>query len=482
MRRAPSLALHPASLPPGTVVGPWRLVAWAGRGVHGAVYRAERVGDERATPVALKLALLPRDPRFAREAELLSRLHHPGVPRLWEHGEWQHPAGTLHPYLIMEWIEGMPLYDWARQHNPTSQQVLRLLALLARALQALHAQGIIHRDVKGDNMLVSPTGSRAVLTDFGSGHYPGASTLTQDTLPPGTPAYRSPEAWLFSLRFTHDRLARYSAGPADDLFSLGVTAYRLVTGEYPQLPEPWKDETGTWHLGDMAFPPPLSLNPRLEPHLSALILRMLSARPEQRGSAAELAEALEQAAERSLPEGTQPIFAGETWPPSAGAREEATAERLRSQTHARRWRPRLAMAAAGLMLAVWAWWSTPEKRMEQPSAVRQEAGGAHLEDGGTVGLGDAASTTSTVISPDSPVRGSLAEDTLPEPLPGQLRPDAKGQCPLKRQVALNGGCWVRLKLEREECEALRGYLFKDTCHVPILAPRRHPTSSPASEP
>jgi hypothetical protein len=68
-----SPSLHPALLPPGTPIGPWRVVDWAGKGVHGAVYRAVRIGQEHLPPVALKLALLPEDPRFARERELLSR-------------------------------------------------------------------------------------------------------------------------------------------------------------------------------------------------------------------------------------------------------------------------------------------------------------------------------------------------------------------------------------------------------------------------
>jgi serine/threonine protein kinase len=75
------------------------VVEWAGRGVHGAVYRAVRVGEEQALPVALKLAVLPRDPRFAREVELLSRQHHPNIPHLIDTGDWQHPGGTLHPYI-----------------------------------------------------------------------------------------------------------------------------------------------------------------------------------------------------------------------------------------------------------------------------------------------------------------------------------------------------------------------------------------------
>ncbi|WP_420718290.1 serine/threonine-protein kinase [Pyxidicoccus sp. MSG2] len=171
-----------------------------GRGAYGAVYRA--IGTERARSpvVALKLALHPRDGRFAREVELLSRIRHPNVPRLVGHGEWRDPAGTAYPYLAMEWVEGTSLYDWAREHRPSSRQVLSRLASLARALEATLAVGGVHRDVKGDNILVRKADGQVFLTDFGSGHYAGATTLTWPPFPPGTPAYRSPGAWRTVMR------------------------------------------------------------------------------------------------------------------------------------------------------------------------------------------------------------------------------------------------------------------------------------------
>ncbi|MBN1204341.1 MAG: protein kinase [Myxococcaceae bacterium] len=523
MEKPRASALNPALLPPGTVVGAWRVVAWAGRGIHGVVYKVVPVDNEHARPVALKLALLPRDPRFEREAELLSCVRHPSIPRLWEHGEWQHPSGTRYPFVVMDWVDGAPLYDQARLHSPSSQQVLGLLAQLASALRALHAQGCVHRDVKGDNVLVRHSDGRAVLTDFGSGRYPEAATLTPDILPPGTPAYRSPEAWLFSLQYMRDSTARYAAQPADDLYALGVTAYRLVTGEYPELTEPTRDEAGTWRLEGLASPAPLALNPRVAPRLDALILRMLSVRPEERGTAGELAEALEQAAQLTSPENARSLFAQETLssvasgeelvgasvteqPPrdegevSAFESQEATEAQARepqvpSRTlgaavrgsfpaHARPWLPRLGMAAVLLVLGAWAGWVAREKTPKQAAAVMQEADGTRLEDGGPAGLGDGAATASAVASPTSAAPGVQAEDTPPEPLPGQMRPNAKGRCPHKQQVSLNGGCWVVTPLAREKCEALvgNGHMFKGVCYVPVLLPGRQPTSHPVHKP
>jgi serine/threonine protein kinase len=456
------------------------VVAWAGRGVHGAVYKAVPVDNPHASPVALKLALLPRDPRFAREVELLSCVRHPSVPRLWDHGEWQHPGGTLYPFLVMDWIDGAPLYDWARQHNPSSQEVMQLLAQLARALQAVHAQGCVHRDVKGDNVLVRHSDSRALLTDFGSGRYPDAVTLTPDILPPGTPAYCSPEASLFSLQFFRDPTARYSAQPADDLYALGVTAYRLVTGQYPEFAEPSQDEAGTWHLEGLASPAPRVLNPRVAPRLDALILRMLAIRAEARGTAAELAEALEQAAQHTSVASTRSLF-------EVSSRTVDPAERSSSPASPRSWRRRLAKAAALLALGGWAWWLIPSKFPEQPAGGSRAPGTALREDGGASGLGDEAANASMAASPPPSVPGVKAEDTLPEPLPGQERPDAKGRCAHQRHIPLNGGCWKAVPIDREECAALKlaghnGHMFKGACYVPVIVHGRQPTSEPVRKP
>jgi serine/threonine protein kinase len=117
-----------------------------------------RIGQEHAGPVALKLSILPWDARFAREAQLLSRLSHPGIPRLLDSGALLRPSGMEHPFLVMEWVEGTALYAWAEQHSPSCQQLCRVLAQLARTLEVLHASGAVHRDVKGDNVLVQLQG------------------------------------------------------------------------------------------------------------------------------------------------------------------------------------------------------------------------------------------------------------------------------------------------------------------------------------
>jgi hypothetical protein len=88
-----------------------------------------------SAPVALKVAMFSNDPRFAREVELLTRVHHPSVPQLLDRGWWHSAEGVAHPYVVMEWIRGRPLYDWAREANPSSRQVL-LATLLVLGMGA----------------------------------------------------------------------------------------------------------------------------------------------------------------------------------------------------------------------------------------------------------------------------------------------------------------------------------------------------------
>lgn len=501
-------------------MGPWRVVGLRGQGTYGAVYRAVRVGQEASDPVALKLAVYPQDPRFERELELLPRSRHPSIPRLLDHGGWHAPSGATHPYLVMEWVEGTPLYDWARQHNPSSQQVFQLLADLAWALDAAHAAGGVHRDVKGDNVLVRHEDHRAVLLDFGAGTYQGARPLTPPPMPPGTPAYRPPEAWLSAARFRRLRVS-HIAGPPDDLFALGVTAYRLVTGEYPPPMEPREDASGLWHLDDVPPPPPLALNPRVVPQLSELIVRMLSMNPEERGTTGELAEALEQAAKETLPEADQPLFTPETQPPSSWGREEAAfvavfsnrlrpellgnaarlralrrrrgrrdavarcrsahlraapSERAAPRAAASAWRLLLGAAAVVLFPLLCGRSATHDPVVEMP-AVAEAMPEAERPDAGPVAVGDSFLTAPRSIVEAPSGWKVIKEDVPDKPFPGQSKPDAMGRCPRKGQVIINGGCWVPLALDDEACVE-NGYLHQGRCYSPAFPPRRQPTSTP----
>ncbi|MDC0711561.1 serine/threonine-protein kinase [Stigmatella sp. ncwal1] len=484
-------AVHfdPGELPPGTRVGPWEIRDWRGQGSYGTVYRAVRRGNSDASGVALKLAAHPGDERFAREAALLCKLRHPSVPRLFDQGQWRNAAGRVYPYLVMEWVEGVSLYDWAARHAPTSRQVFQVLAQVAGALAQTAAVGAVHRDVKGDNILVQAAEGHAFLMDYGAGYYSGAERLTPPLFPPATPRYRSPEAWAFAQRAGLDATHPYEAQPADDVFALGVSAYRLVTDAYPPSTEPWDKASRAWHLEGAGPRSPRELNPRVDPQLSALILRMLSPVPEHRGTALELAELLEEASRQAGPEADQSLFAEAPHPPPAWHSEilamvpgfdrpefQMPGERERAERPVQSWNSWWLAVALGGPLALgigWALQAWPP-RME-PSVADPEGW-----DGGSVATGDTALMASPAAAAVPSGREGITLELPHQPFPGQERPDGTGRCPRKTQIAINNGCWVKLDIPREACED--GYMHKGGCYMPAFRPALAPTSHPATSP
>ncbi len=310
MERVP--AQDPLSLRSGAQVGPWRVVSRHGRGGSSLVYRVEHAGPQAGEPFALKIALRPMDERFEREVEMLSRVRHSQVPRLRDSGLWTGASGAVFPYLVLEWLEGAPLYAWAERNKLTPRQAMSLVAQVGRALAAVHAVEGVHRDVKGEHVRVAP-GGRAVLTGFGSSTYRGARMLARPSELPGTPPYWSPEALRYLWRIRRRATTCYEARPADDVYALGVLAYRLVTGTYPPGWAPQGD--GVIRAEPVAPERLVTVNSEL----AALIRRMLSQDPAARGSAEEVAEALEQAARKVGRWADQPIVRKGTWASRADA-------------------------------------------------------------------------------------------------------------------------------------------------------------------
>ncbi len=489
--------VDPRCLPVGTRVGPWRVTGFGGLGAYGTLYRVELVGHEHLGPFALKLAVYPGDKRFEREAGLLSRIHSRYVPRLHDQGAWEHALGT-YPYLVMDWVDGEPLYEWSARHNPSQRQVLGLVAQVAQALADTHSAGGLHRDVKGSNVLVRRTDGQAFLIDFGAGDYRGAATLTSKLLPPGTPGYRSPEAWAFLQVFRRHPTVLYPASTCDDLFALGVMAYRLVTDEYPPLTHPEEPGSQVWREAGSGPRPPSALNPRVGPELDSLVLRLLAVAPDERfqGVAQQAVKATEQAREALTPEANPPLFDwGYEHRPrvrspkavrlaeerEAAAREELARRRVseRAQSLEARarmrpsrltkvWSTRATMATAAVLLVLMVGVALHH--------AHETRGGATTEGTGTA-VGDSPLRASGQTPAPRPrdARAPAVAQPLPEkPLPDQRKPP----CDPNGQMEIRGGCWYLLGNAKPPCGE-GAYAWRGACYFPVPGPRGpQPTAAP----
>jgi eukaryotic-like serine/threonine-protein kinase len=192
--------------------GPLTILEEIGRGVFGRVYRAR---DNLGRDVALKLFRNPDDSaRLMREGELLARVRHANVIDVYGAGEFDGQVG-----LWMELIRGRSLEDELKARGAFSADEARLIGQdLCRALAAVHEAGLVHRDVKAQNVM-REQGGRIVLMDFGAGVAAEAGDQRDVA---GTPMYLAPEV------FTGQ-----PASPVSDIYSLGVLLYHLVTGVYP---------------------------------------------------------------------------------------------------------------------------------------------------------------------------------------------------------------------------------------------------------
>ena len=207
--------------------GPYRLGDLLGRGGMGAVYSAERVDGEVTRKVAVKLLPLWSDgpglrKRFLAERQILASLNHPGIAALLDAGH----TSDGQPYLVMEYIDGMPIDVYAKDLDARS--TLRLFLRVCEAVFYAHQNLIVHRDIKPSNILVDKSGEPKLL-DFGiakllqeEGGSGEATLLTMEGGGALTPAYAAPE--------------QVSGGPvttATDVYALGVLLYVLLTGQHP---------------------------------------------------------------------------------------------------------------------------------------------------------------------------------------------------------------------------------------------------------
>ena len=322
----------------GDTVGGFLLEARLGAGSFGTVFRARR--DDRL--VALKLLYLPLAGPWAwRELEVLLRLHHVGLLSVECHGHHgpDPELGPLFLYIVTAYVPGQSMDAWAEHTNPTARQVARAVFSLAAQLELAHAAGVVHRDLKPDNVVMRGEDGRPVLVDFGVASFPGALKVTHGP-PPGSALMRPPEAWRFRRERPPEE--RYEATARDDLWALGVLFYWLLVGDWPfegETEEAWED--AVLHVPPRA---PHARNARAPEVLSTVCLRMLEKAPEARYlDATRVCEALEKALEGA--DATWDASLCEAWEPSwattvgNGKRSlgqlAARARRLRVEAHAR---------------------------------------------------------------------------------------------------------------------------------------------------
>ncbi|MCM0679118.1 serine/threonine protein kinase, partial [Micromonospora phytophila] len=240
------------------------------------VWRAHDEVLER--DVAVKV-LVATDPsarrRIQAEAKAAARMSHPNVTNVYDYGEAL-LSGERVPFVVMELLSGRTLARRLAAGTLPARAALRVCAEVAAGLAAAHAQGLVHRDVKPENVMLTPSGAK--LVDFGIAAVAGTPEIDFEGRLLGTPAYLAPE-----------RLDLGEVLPASDVYALGLLLYRVLAGRLP-----WRTETQTGMLRAHAYaePGPLPEVDGVPPSIGRLYLWCLAKDPVDRPSAAEAARIL----------------------------------------------------------------------------------------------------------------------------------------------------------------------------------------------
>src|SRR6516162_2581357 len=214
----------------GTKLGPYEIVAPLGAGGMGEVYRARDTRLERTVAIKILPAQFSNDPvrkqRFEREAKTISNLNHPHICVL-------HDIGSQDgmDYLVMECVEGETLAKRLEKGPLALEQVLKLGAQIADALDKAHRAGIVHRDLKPGNVMLTPTGAK--LLDFGLAK-PAAPVLTGATLTAATqPSPVTAEGAVVGTfqYMSPEQIEGKELDGRSDIFSLGAVLYEMLTGQ-----------------------------------------------------------------------------------------------------------------------------------------------------------------------------------------------------------------------------------------------------------
>jgi serine/threonine protein kinase len=228
---SPTLVERPATEAPGMVIGPYKLLEQIGEGGFGNVFMAEQTAPVRRM-VALKVIKPGMDTRqviarFEVERQALALMDHPNIAKVLDAGTTQ----TGRPYFVMELVRGVPITTYCDQRQLSPRERLDLFITVCQAVQHAHQKGIIHRDIKPTNVLVTQHDDRPVVKviDFGvakamSGQLTDKTLFTGFSQMIGTPLYMSPE---------QTEMSGLGVDTRSDIYSLGVLLYELLTGTTP---------------------------------------------------------------------------------------------------------------------------------------------------------------------------------------------------------------------------------------------------------
>ena len=252
-----------------------------GYGGMSEVHHGHDVRLGREVAIKILRADLARDPqfqeRFRREAQNAAALNHPAIVAVYDTGEANTEFGPL-PYIVMEYVEGRTLRDIVKTEGPMSQKrAMEVMADVCAALDFSHRHGIVHRDVKPANVMITKNGAVKVM-DFGIARamHDGQSAMTQTAAVIGTAQYLSPE-----------QARGESVDARSDVYAAGCVLYELITGEPPFTGDS-PVAVAYQHVREDPKPPS-SVNPAVAPELDAVVLKALAKGPANRyQSAAEM--------------------------------------------------------------------------------------------------------------------------------------------------------------------------------------------------
>ena len=289
------------------LTGRYRLDDCLGAGGMSVVWRAHDEVLDR--PVAVKVlaathASTPAEVRRIRqEARSAARLWHPNVTSVYDYGEATGDLGERLPYVVMELLPGDTLSQRIAEGPLSTTTALRICAEVAAALAEAHAHGVVHRDVKPSNVMLTPAGAKVL--DFGIAARAGQPDLEADGTVLGSPAYIAPE-----------RLDGEEVVPASDVFGLGVLMYQTLSGRLP-----WPAETPTQMMAAHVDERPADLPPidGVTADVRRVVESCLARDPEARPSAAAVFEVLTSALDTGLagPAPSMPVAATGIPSPSA---------------------------------------------------------------------------------------------------------------------------------------------------------------------